>query len=66
MNESKSKEIRTGENHLIVTGLVNGEREERIVKKAIKKAVRKLRKLNDGRTTFEAYISNRNNSHQEG
>ena len=66
MDESRSKEIRTGENHLIVTALVNGEREEHIVKKAIKKAARKLRKLNDGRTTFEIYVSNRNNSLREG
>ena len=66
MKEIRSKEIRTGENHLIVTGLVNGEREERIIKNAIKKAARKLRKLNDGRTTFEIYISKRNHSLREG
>lgn len=57
MKETRSKGLKTGDNHLIVMGLVNGERESRIVMKAIKKAARKLRKLNGDKTTFESYIT---------
>ena len=66
MKETRSKGIKTGDNHLIVMGLVNGEHESRIVMKAMKKAARKLRMLNGGKTTFEFYISNRNNNLREG
>ena len=61
----RSKGCHTGRNHIIITAIVEGEREQDCLKKEIKKAVRKLKRLSDGthKVTFDSYISIRNSNH---
>ena len=63
---TRSKEIKAKSNHLVVTAYVNGDREKEILERAIKTAVKELKKLNDGGVTFETYINTRNSNLQGG